>query len=195
MLRRSTVGFVVVLTLGAGSMGGTQRSHLTGRLSPQKRCQRAVVTVFQAIAISGRGDRFATDLDDGVTLALVRWVFPFEPDDFARTDVLIESDAGGKCTHEAETASVRRCVRWARAVVEEVAEGRSRCLVVVDFDSYVGAFTYGNGYGAADVTDDVRHQLARHEQYLGRVADLACDGVCHEIASRLEAGSLSRQGD
>ncbi len=42
------------------------------------------------------GDRFATGLEYGVTLAFVRWVLPLEPDDFAPAGVVIQSNPGSE---------------------------------------------------------------------------------------------------
>jgi hypothetical protein len=42
------------------------------------------------------GDRFATGLEHGVTLAFVCWVLPLEPDDFAPAGVVIQSNPGSK---------------------------------------------------------------------------------------------------
>ena len=79
-------------------------------------------------------DRFAAGLEHGVALVdlcrVVCGVLPLEPDDLAAAGVVVQSDPGRECAHQAKPTSGRRCIRWPRAVVEQFSEGLGRCRVV-----------------------------------------------------------------
>ncbi len=74
-------------------------------------------------------------------------------------------------------------------------EGLGGCLVVVDFYSHDGSVADGDGHLAPNMTNDVRDQLARHQQHLGRVVEMIGDGLRDKVASPLGAGRFSRQRD